>query len=48
MTETRNNEMLAKMMEDPDFDTDFKEFLERLHADEDSPSDLLKSLIKKD
>ena len=48
MTETRNNEMLAKMMEDPDLDTDFKEFLERLQADEDGPSGLLKSLLSGD
>ena len=48
MTETRNNEMLAKMMEDPALDTDFKEFLERFHGDEDGPSDLLKSLLSGD
>lgn len=48
MTETRNNEMLAKMMEDPALDADFKEFLERLHEDEDGPSDLLKSLLSGD
>ena len=48
MTETRNNQMLAKMMENPALDTDFKEFLERLHADEDGPSDLPKSLLSGD